>query len=92
MECSWIQDTLGNGDLKLEFLATFLQVLIRVFSLKLCERHKTVLFVGAVPPGARFDPFGPPDPDAMPPVRGPRPLGPRGGFGDPDPDHLRPPF
>lgn len=40
---------------------------------------------GAVPPGARFDPFGPP---GTTPFRGPRP---RGGFGDPDYDHLRPP-
>eukprot|EP00123_Amoebidium_parasiticum_P020305 comp4708_c0_seq1/m.871 comp4708_c0_seq1/g.871 ORF comp4708_c0_seq1/g.871 comp4708_c0_seq1/m.871 type:complete len:272 (-) comp4708_c0_seq1:503-1318(-) len=38
---------------------------------------------GAVPPGARFDPFGPPDP------RNPRNA--RGGRGDPDPDHLPPP-
>lgn len=45
-------------------------------------------FKGAVPPGARFDPFGPPEPDAILPVRGPRPN--RIG-GDPDPDHLPPP-
>ena len=42
--------------------------------------------LGAVPPGARFDPFGPPD--FASPMRGPRP---RGGFGDPDYDHLQPP-
>ncbi|CAG0888018.1 unnamed protein product [Darwinula stevensoni] len=41
--------------------------------------------LGAVPPGARFDPFGP----VLPPRgQGPRP----GGLGiDPDPDHMRPP-
>ena len=43
--------------------------------------------LGAVPPGARFDPFGPIQ--NIPPVRGPRPRG--GGFGDPDFDHLPPP-
>lgn len=42
---------------------------------------------GAVPPGARFDPFGPIG--NIPPVRGPRPS--VGGFGDPDFDHLPPP-
>ncbi len=50
---------------------------------------------GAVPPGARFDPFGPPGiPDRGFPGRygGPgRQPGPRGGFGGPDPDHLPPP-
>jgi proteasome inhibitor subunit 1 (PI31) len=45
------------------------------------------VLLGAVPPGARFDPFGPIQ--NIPPVRGPRPRG--GGFGDPDFDHLRPP-
>lgn len=48
---------------------------------------------GAVPPGARFDPFGPPPPEQIPPPGvgvWPR-HGPRGGFGDPDPDHLPPP-
>ena len=50
--------------------------------------HIFFLFKGAVPPGARFDPFGPPEPDAILPVRGPRPN--RIG-GDPDPDHLPPP-
>ncbi|XP_078038387.1 proteasome inhibitor 31 kDa [Augochlora pura] len=38
---------------------------------------------GAVPPYARFDPFGPPD------VNLPRPR--PGGLGDPDADHLPPP-
>lgn len=42
---------------------------------------------GAVPPGARFDPFGPPPPEQ---IGRPRPQ-PRGGFGDPDPNHLPPP-
>ncbi|KAK4001999.1 hypothetical protein OUZ56_003858 [Daphnia magna] len=42
---------------------------------------------GAVPPGARFDPFGPIG--TTPPVREPRPRG--GGFGDPDFNHLPPP-
>lgn len=51
---------------------------------------------GAVPPGARFDPFGPVNPDYMFPGRGGRLPGdprPRGGvgFADPNPDHLRPP-
>lgn len=36
-----------------------------------------------MPPGARFDPYGPPD---IGPQRGPR-----RGFGTPDPDHLPPP-
>lgn len=41
---------------------------------------------GAVPPGARFDPFGPVPPD------GEMGGNPRSGrFGRPDPDHLRPP-
>jgi proteasome inhibitor subunit 1 (PI31) len=42
-----------------------------------------IRFRGSVPPGARFDPYGPPD------------IGPRGGpgrgLGEPDPDHLPPP-
>jgi len=45
---------------------------------------------GAVPPGARFDPFGPEPPQQFPPGRFGTPR-PRGGFGDPDPDHLPPP-
>ncbi|XP_028404331.1 proteasome inhibitor PI31 subunit-like [Dendronephthya gigantea] len=41
---------------------------------------------GAVPPGARFDPFGPPHPDGG--IGG----NPRSGrYGEPGPDHLRPP-
>lgn len=45
--------------------------------------------IGMVPPGARFDPFGPPgaEPDRQRPTR-PRPLP---GPGAPDPDHLPPP-
>lgn len=39
------------------------------------------------PPGARFDPFGPPDPDSVGPGRGPRP-GSHHQFGVPDPDHM----
>ena len=51
---------------------------------------------GAVPPGARFDPFGPVPPEfiAAPPRRpaGYSSMPPRrGGFGDPDPDHMPPP-
>ncbi|KAI1292241.1 Proteasome inhibitor PI31 subunit [Halotydeus destructor] len=48
---------------------------------------------GAVPPGARFDPFGPPGAGPRPNRhRGPRPDGPPGsGFAAPDPDHERPP-
>ena len=51
---------------------------------------------GAVPPGARFDPFGPVPPEFIPPP----PVRPGGysgvppahhGFGEPDPDHLPPP-
>ena len=42
----------------------------------------------AVPPGARFDPFGPPDPSLVGPGRGPMPSS---SFGDPDPDHFVPP-
>lgn len=42
----------------------------------------------SVPPGARFDPFGPPDPDLIGPGRGPLPSS---RFGEPDPDHLPPP-
>ncbi|XP_050040459.1 proteasome inhibitor PI31 subunit-like [Dermacentor andersoni] len=38
---------------------------------------------GSIPPGARFDPFGPPRPDA-PGTANPR-------FAGPNPDHLRPP-
>lgn len=41
-----------------------------------------------VPPGARFDPFGPPDPATVGPGRGPMP---ESQFGVPDPDHLPPP-
>lgn len=45
---------------------------------------------GAVPPGARFDPFGPPPPEFIPARPPGYPAQPRsGGFpGDPDPDHL----
>lgn len=39
------------------------------------------------PPGARFDPFGPPDPDEIIPGEGPR----SSRFGNPDPDHFQPP-
>lgn len=45
---------------------------------------------GAVPPGARFDPFGPEPPQQFPTGRFSTPR-PRGGFGEPDPDHLPPP-
>lgn len=41
-----------------------------------------------LPPGARFDPFGPPDPSQVGPGRGPLPSS---NFGIPDPDHLPPP-
>lgn len=41
-----------------------------------------------LPPGARFDPFGPPDPDQVRPGHGPNPSF---QFGVPDPDHLPPP-
>lgn len=40
------------------------------------------------PPGARFDPFGPPDPSQVGPGRGPEPSV---QFGVPDPDHFAPP-
>lgn len=43
---------------------------------------------GSIPAGARFDPFGPPDPDLVGPGRGPMPSG---HFGVPDPDHMVPP-
>lgn len=43
---------------------------------------------GGLPPGARFDPFGPPDPGSVGPGRGPMPSS---QFGDPDPDHFAPP-
>lgn len=43
---------------------------------------------GFLPPGARFDPFGPPDPSQVGPGRGPLPSS---QFGVPDPDHLPPP-
>lgn len=39
---------------------------------------------GSVPPGARFDPFGPGVVRPRPPRGGPR-------FGEPDPDHAAPP-
>lgn len=42
----------------------------------------------ACPPGARFDPFGPPDPSLVGPGRGPLPSS---QYGVPDPDHLPPP-
>lgn len=46
---------------------------------------------GSIPPGARFDPFGPPRPGPRPDRwRGPRPP-PGPGSGNPDPDHERPP-
>lgn len=41
-----------------------------------------------LPPGARFDPFGPPDPSQVGPGRGPMPSS---QFGVPDPDHMPPP-
>lgn len=41
-----------------------------------------------LPPGARFDPFGPPDPSQVGPGRGPPPSF---QFGTPDPDHQIPP-
>lgn len=44
--------------------------------------------VSGVPEGARFDPFGPPDPDLVGPGRGPRPSG---AFANPDPDLFMPP-
>ena len=43
----------------------------------------------SVPPGARFDPYGPPDPTQVGPHRGPLPESTQ--FGVPDPDHLPPP-
>lgn len=43
---------------------------------------------GYIPPGARFDPFGPPDPSLVGPGRGPFP---DSTFGNPDPDHFAPP-
>lgn len=43
---------------------------------------------GICPPEARFDPFGPPDPDSFGPGRRPMPSS---QFGVPDPDHLPPP-
>lgn len=42
-----------------------------------------------LPPGARFDPFGPPDPDLVGPGRGPLPDSTH--FANPDPDHFQPP-
>ncbi|KAL1447480.1 hypothetical protein MTO96_044276, partial [Rhipicephalus appendiculatus] len=39
---------------------------------------------GSIPPGARFDPFGPPRPDMPPGAPGSR-------FSGPNPDHLPPP-
>jgi len=46
---------------------------------------------GSIPPGARFDPFGPPDmgprPGRGPPFGG----GPPTNFFGPNPDHFRPP-
>lgn len=47
---------------------------------------KSLTKLGAVPPGARFDPFGPPD--LTVPFKGPAPSH---VSGDPDNDHLRPP-
>lgn len=45
---------------------------------------------GSIPPGARFDPFGPPPPGPRPgPRGGPWPRGPNSG--NPDPDHEKPP-
>jgi len=61
-------------------------------------------FMGSVPPGARFDPYGPPGVGGMGGQPGPRNFrgsrnmgrggaGPGRNFsGEPDPDHLRPPF
>lgn len=42
-----------------------------------------ILFSGGVPPGVRFDPFGPPNPN--------RPDGGTGAFALPNPDRERPP-
>lgn len=41
-----------------------------------------------LPPGARFDPFGPPGPDEVGPGRGPTPSS---FYGEPDPDHFQAP-
>ncbi|KAK2704571.1 proteasome inhibitor PI31 subunit-like [Artemia franciscana] len=47
---------------------------------------------GAVPPGARFDPVGPMNPDEVtPPFEMPRRREPPRGMGMPDPDHMRMP-
>ncbi|KAL0224702.1 hypothetical protein RCL1_002614 [Eukaryota sp. TZLM3-RCL] len=59
-------------------------------------RYGTGLPPAGVPPGARFDPFGPPAQPPFPPGRGPYgpglPGSPRGPFsGEPDPNHLKPP-
>lgn len=43
---------------------------------------------GGLPLGARFDPFGPPDPSLVGPGRGPLP---DTQFANPDPDHFAPP-
>lgn len=45
-----------------------------------------MIYRGQLPPGARFDPFGPGVPPPGP-ATGPRP----GNFGQPNPDNERPP-
>lgn len=52
------------------------------------QRRSQQTGTGLPPPGARFDPFGPPDPALVGPGRGPLP---DSQFGIPDPDHLPPP-
>ena len=43
------------------------------------------------PPGARFDPYRPPDPSMVGPGRGPKPERGPTGFKGPNPDHFPPP-
>lgn len=56
---------------------------------QLLDQQRNTSQPGAgLPPGARFDPYGPPDPDLVGPGRGAQP---DTTFGNPDPDHFQPP-
>lgn len=97
----WIPPTTGNPDLDPAGLTTGQTIDLRERNpltpqgmlydprhLLDQQRRSPPDYSGQVPPGARFDPFGPPDPSQVGPGRGPRP---GHEFGMPDPDHLPPP-
>lgn len=95
----WIPPSTGNPDLDPAGLHQARRVDLRDINpltpqgmlydpRQLIDRQREPNPMGGVPPGARFDPFGPPDPNQVGPGRGPDPAS---QFGVPDPDHLPPP-